>query len=114
MTDQVNRATSNDGLNSTRKVSQQMTQHVTEEYVVVPPDGGWGWIVAGACFLCILISDGILFCFGLIMSELERVFEEPAAKVAWVFSIVNGISLVSGMITLQSFDGTVVKIISNY
>lgn len=68
-----------------------------DEYVIVAPDGGYGWIVTVASFLCILISDGILFSFGLILSELERVFNEPVAKVAWIFSIVNGISLMSGL-----------------
>lgn len=68
-----------------------------DEYVIVAPDGGYGWIVTVASFLCILISDGILFSFGLILSEIERVFVEPVAKVAWIFSIVNGISLMSGL-----------------
>ncbi|XP_059351355.1 LOW QUALITY PROTEIN: monocarboxylate transporter 13-like [Daphnia carinata] len=63
----------------------------------VAPDGGYGWIVTAASFLCILISDGILYSFGLILSEAERLFDEPVAKVAWVFSIINGISYFSGM-----------------
>lgn len=63
----------------------------------VAPDGGYGWIVTAASFLCILISDGILYCFGLILSEAERIFNEPVAKVAWVFSIINAISYLSGM-----------------
>lgn len=69
----------------------------TDEYVTIPPDGGYGWVVTAASFLCVLISDGILFSFGLILSELERVFNQPVAKVAWIFSIVNGISLMSGL-----------------
>jgi hypothetical protein len=28
-----------------------------DEYTIVPPDGGYGWIVTLASFLCILISD---------------------------------------------------------
>lgn len=62
----------------------------------VPPDGGYGWIVTAASFLCILISDGILYCFGLILSEAELTFNEPVAKVAWVYSIINGISYFAG------------------
>lgn len=69
------------------------------EYVVIPPDGGYGWIITGASLLVLLISDGILFSFGLILSELKNVLDEPAAKVAWIFSIQNGTSLISGMAT---------------
>lgn len=82
-----------------KKVDREITEEDVE-YVVVAPDGGYGWVVTVASFLCILISDGILFSFGLILSELERVFDEPVAKVAWIFSIVNGISLISGLATI--------------
>lgn len=82
---------------NSKKMAKATEPVSDDEYVIVPPDGGWAWIVTAACFLCILISDGILFSFGLILSELERAFNQPAAKVAWVFSIVNGISLISGM-----------------
>ncbi len=87
--------TNSDELNSKEKTKEQ--EESSDEYVIVPPDGGFGWVVVAACFLAILISDGILFSFGLILSELERVFHEPVAKVAWIFSIVNGISLISGI-----------------
>ncbi|XP_057375695.1 monocarboxylate transporter 13-like [Daphnia carinata] len=66
------------------------------EYIVVPPDGGYGWIVTAASLWCLLISDGILFSFGLILSDLKQVFHVPVAQVAWIFSIVNGSSLISG------------------
>nr|CAH0099431.1 unnamed protein product [Daphnia galeata] len=72
------------------------------EYVVIPPDGGYGWIITGASLLVLLISDGILFSFGLILSELKNVLDEPAAKVAWIFSIQNGTSLISGMATFSN------------
>jgi hypothetical protein len=93
-----------------KKIETEIAEEEDVEYVVVAPDGGYGWIVIGASFLCILISDGILFSFGLILSELERVFDEPVAKVAWIFSIVNGISLISGLATIfleQKTDGII-------
>lgn len=80
-----------------KKQTNKEEENVTEEYIIIPPDGGYGWIVTLASFLCILISDGILYCFGLMLSEAERVFDEPVAKVAWIFSIFNAISYFSGM-----------------
>ncbi|XP_046650514.1 monocarboxylate transporter 12-like isoform X3 [Daphnia pulicaria] len=82
---------------NTKKWPRQTNkEEATDEYVIVPPDGGYGWVVTVASFLCILISDGILYCFGLIISEVERVFDEPVAKTAWIFSIFNAISYFSG------------------
>ncbi len=77
-------------------------EELTYEYVKIPPDGGYGWIITGASLLCLLISDGILLSFGLILSELRNVFDEPAAKIAWIFSIENASSLISGMQTFRS------------
>ncbi len=71
-------------------------EEMTYEYVTIPPDGGFGWVITGASLLCLLISDGILFSFGLIISELRYVFDEPAVKIAWIFSIENATSLISG------------------
>ena len=44
-----------------------------------------------------LLTDGIIFCFGLILSELVVVFQQPVAKVAWIFSILNGVSFLAGI-----------------
>lgn len=89
-------------VNENRKEMEKSTkeEELTYEYVVIPPDGGYGWIVTGASLLCLLISDGILFSFGLILSELKNVFDEPVAKIAWVFSIENASSLIAGMTTI--------------
>ena len=87
-----------DETNSDKASSKDRTneRELSDEYVIVPPNGGFAWVVTAACFMAILISEGILCSFGLILSELERVFHEPAAKVAWIFSIVNGLSLIAG------------------
>lgn len=82
---------SNDAIQTTNEEDES-----NYEYVTVPPDGGYGWIVTAASLLCLLISDGILFSFGLILTDLKQVFDVPVAQVAWIFSIVNGSSLISG------------------
>ncbi|XP_046650396.1 monocarboxylate transporter 12-like isoform X2 [Daphnia pulicaria] len=82
--------------NETEKFVKE--EKVSYEYVTIPPDGGFGWIITVASLLCLLISDGILLSFGLILSELRYVFDEPAVKIAWIFSIENATSLISGPI----------------
>lgn len=38
----------------------------TKATIVIPPDGGFGWIVMLASFCCNFIVDGIVFSFGNI------------------------------------------------
>ena len=37
-----------------------------------PPDGGWGWVVCAASFLCNMILDGIAYSFGVLLGPLTR------------------------------------------
>ena len=36
----------------------------------VPPDGGWGWVVVIAGFLCNMVLDGIGYSFGILLNPL--------------------------------------------
>lgn len=59
-------------------------------------DGTRGWIVTAASFMSTFLTDGITFCFGLILFELVQVFDEPVEKVSWIPSFLLGIQLLSG------------------
>lgn len=66
--------------------------------VLVPPDGGWGWVVTFSGFLALVIADGINISFGLILAEITKKFpDESAADISWVFSILIGLQMLSGM-----------------
>lgn len=62
-------------------------------------DRRWGWVVTGASFMILLFTSGIIFSFGLILSELVTVLQESSSKMAWIFSIMNGFSMLSGTST---------------
>lgn len=64
---------------------------------IVPPDGGWGWVVMMASFLCNIVVDGIIFSFGLVVSNLATSFEVPVSTVSWVASLLAGFYLLAGM-----------------
>ena len=66
-------------------------------------DGKRGWVVTAACFMAAFLTDGIFFCYGLVVFEMIRVFDEPVKKVAWVPSLLLGIQLLSGTSFLFSF-----------
>ncbi|XP_045485453.1 uncharacterized protein LOC110992576 isoform X1 [Pieris rapae] len=67
-----------------------------EAALVVPPDGGWGWVVVAASFLCNFIVDGILFCGGSFQKPIQNEFNVTGGVVAPVFSLLQGFYLIAG------------------
>jgi len=63
-----------------------------------PPDGGWGWVVVFASFMCNLILDGIAYTFGVLLGPLVEHFDSNRATVSWVGSLLAGVYLMSGPI----------------
>lgn len=56
--------------------------------VIVAPDGGWGWVVMIASFFCNVIVDGIIFSFGLVVTNLADNLEVSVASASWVASLL--------------------------
>uniref|UniRef100_A0A1L8DEK1 Putative monocarboxylate transporter n=2 Tax=Nyssomyia neivai TaxID=330878 RepID=A0A1L8DEK1_9DIPT len=63
-----------------------------------PPDGGYGWVIVFASFMCNMIVDGIAYTFGVFLGEFVSYFHEGKGKVAWVGSLLSGVYLSAGPI----------------
>ena len=61
-----------------------------------PPDGGWGWVIVAASFLCNFVLDGIAYSFGVLLEPLVKYFNSSRSEVSWVGSLLPGIYLMSG------------------
>ncbi|KAG5893829.1 hypothetical protein JTB14_018332 [Gonioctena quinquepunctata] len=61
-----------------------------------PPDGGYGWVVVFASFMCNMIVDGIAYTFGVFLSEIVSYYGESRGKTAWVGSLLSGMYLSAG------------------
>ncbi|CAN8013288.1 unnamed protein product [Ixodes persulcatus] len=61
-----------------------------------PPDGGWGWMIVAASFLCNMVVDGIAYTFGIFFPEFVDHFKAPKGTVAWVGSLLSGCYLSAG------------------
>ncbi|KAK2182540.1 hypothetical protein NP493_350g02042 [Ridgeia piscesae] len=63
------------------------------------PDGGWGWVICLAAFICNVATDGILFSFGVFYAELLLWFGESKGRTALVGSLLMGTHLLVGPLT---------------
>ncbi|XP_054166334.1 monocarboxylate transporter 7-like isoform X2 [Oppia nitens] len=71
----------------------------TEPHILITdpaPDGGYGWVIVIASFLCNLIVDGIAYTFGLFFQEFVEYFGTTKGKVALCGSLLNGFYLAAG------------------
>jgi len=82
--------------NEMKKAVDCTENHRPAENRVVPPDGGWGWVVMIASFCCNIVVDGIIFSIGLLVSQLSESFHVPVSKTAWVGSLLSGFYLIAG------------------
>lgn len=63
-----------------------------------PPDGGYGWVIVVASFMCNMVVDGISYTFGIFLPEIVKEYEETKGNVAWVGSILTGMTMCAGPI----------------
>ncbi|XP_026274709.1 uncharacterized protein LOC113203957 isoform X3 [Frankliniella occidentalis] len=61
-----------------------------------PPDGGYGWVIVFASFMCNMIVDGIAYTFGIFLDRFVEVFGEGKGKTSFVGSLLSGVYLSAG------------------
>lgn len=64
--------------------------------VIVPPDGGWGWVVMMASFSCNVVVDGIVFSAGAFLKPIGEEFGASTPQTALVSSLLSGFYLLAG------------------
>ncbi|KAI5636277.1 major facilitator superfamily domain-containing protein [Phthorimaea operculella] len=84
--------------NETREEGKRLTEATEEQVLPPPPDGGYGWVIVAASFMCNLVVDGIGYSFGIFLPELVKYFNLGKGTVAWVGSLLAGMLLVAGPI----------------
>ncbi|XP_018331400.1 monocarboxylate transporter 3-like [Agrilus planipennis] len=67
-----------------------------ETVIVIPPDGGWGWVIVAAAFICNMIIDGSLYTFGIFLDDIASTFDVPKTKIAVISSVLSGFYYLSG------------------
>lgn len=75
-------------------VKKRQTEN--EEYVIIPPDGGWGWVVVLASFYCQMVLDGIMLSFGMILEEIALHYNTTRSSAAAIGSVMYGMHYLAG------------------
>lgn len=53
----------------------------TTAWEMVPPDGGWGWLVLAGSMLVNILIPGTIKSFGVLFVEFMEAFEATPAQV---------------------------------
>lgn len=64
--------------------TNNQVKNVTTEEELVPPDGGWGWLVLLASVLVNVLIPGMVKSFGVLFVEFRKVFDASPAAAAWI------------------------------
>uniref|UniRef100_A0A1A9WSG2 Major facilitator superfamily (MFS) profile domain-containing protein n=1 Tax=Glossina brevipalpis TaxID=37001 RepID=A0A1A9WSG2_9MUSC len=56
-------------------------------YLVIPPDGGYGWLIMFVSFLSQVVVDGIIFAGGILLPYIANDFDETESTVILIISL---------------------------
>lgn len=67
---------------------------------VEAPDGGWGWVVVAAVWLCNVLVLGMLKSFGVLFPAFRDYFHGSAGAISWINSISLSMRATAGILSL--------------
>uniref|UniRef100_A0A1B6D1I4 Major facilitator superfamily (MFS) profile domain-containing protein n=1 Tax=Clastoptera arizonana TaxID=38151 RepID=A0A1B6D1I4_9HEMI len=66
-------------------------------YMIIPPDGGWGWIITLISFIGFIILEGITLSFAVFRDQMSHSLKTNTTLVAVIGSIFVGTYFASGI-----------------
>ncbi|XP_074519932.1 monocarboxylate transporter 12-B [Halichoeres trimaculatus] len=64
-------------------------EDVKRSRAVPPPDGGWGWVIVGCCFMVTVCTRAVTRCVSIFFVEFQAHFGADYAATAWIHSLVD-------------------------
>jgi len=65
--------------------------------MVIPPDGGFGWLIMVLSFLAQMIIDGLIFTIGILLPFIAKDLDAEMTEVLFVASVQIGCYFTSGI-----------------
>lgn len=75
-----------------------------DTYISIPPDGGWGWIVVFASFICNFVADGAIYTFGIFLEDIANTYDTKSSTVSIGSSLMTGFYFMSGINKFSVFS----------
>lgn len=72
-----------DRISQTQKEAVPPVQN-KDVYELLPPDGGWGWVVLLGTVIVNTLIPGLIKSFGVLFVEFITVFKASPSEVAWI------------------------------
>ncbi|GJQ77080.1 hypothetical protein Trydic_g23651 [Trypoxylus dichotomus] len=71
-------------------------------YVVVPPDGGWGWVIVLASFICNFVAEGTMYSYGLLLEDIAIGLQTTTTNVSLANSLMTGFYFLFGTLPVMT------------
>lgn len=65
-------------------------------YIVIAPDGGYGWVIVAASFLSSFMIDGVLFSYANFMTVLQKELHVSLTEISIIPSVSMGVYMMFG------------------
>lgn len=75
---------SNGGTSAGGGHSETKIEEDPDDYEMVPPDGGWGWLVLAGSMLVNILVPGTIKSFGVLFVEFLEAFQASPSTAAWI------------------------------
>lgn len=72
------------GNHHNQKEGQEEEDDDDDDYEMVPPDGGWGWLVLAGSMLVNILVPGTIKSFGVLFVEFLEAFQASPSAAAWI------------------------------
>ncbi|KAK6196012.1 hypothetical protein SNE40_001318 [Patella caerulea] len=90
-----------DDQNIKKRAKQKTVSEQKEKRPAV--DGGYGWVVVGACFVIHMFQVGYIRAFGLLFVKFLEEFKAPASVTSTIMGIQSAIFSLTSLLVLNVF-----------